>query len=490
MNFRSFIITAFLISSFIVVSTVAVAAEMWVKESTAVFIFYRGSSQLDVISMRSAERISGTFYRLGRFMPADPRSLKRVHERGLTISDDGEAVDIYRRAAEALGLEFYVVVDTVFDGIKFISTATIIKLSDNVRIPSGRIQVESRLPANIPPKFAAEIAGLHKNIPVDAAIDCSDESCLLYAGQWHGLTPGIFSSSRGVLEITATDRFFSRTAPLDEDSERDDISIKTYPDCDNIISGSFSEIEANTINRYKMRDDASGTAEQKFVESLCVINPGAGLCLPVYGSFLSLEYAGLPDREPSMSGLVLGAVFFTSQIMAVPVATSFDGNFFPWNRDSDKSDSLADLHVYLWAAIPLTFSAVYLDQLASRLKKVEKLPPFFEDRDTTAAVMSFFIPGGGFFYKGRRELGWMAFISETGLAGLAVYNRNEGEKFKWSVAGLIALKGISTGVSWFIDPGYDVFTRETGQAETEFSFSLRHDMHQGDIYDIGMSLNF
>lgn len=440
--------------------------EFDVRENVAVFAVTTGNIQLDSIADKSADRIRSVFAKLGRFIPAEQGRIKYAFDN-ITYSDEG---DIFRDAAEILEVDIYIVVNSSFDGSKFYGRAEIFPVKKEYSRVKKVFTAESTIAVNIPPKLEKEIALMHRGLPLRADIGCNELGCEISAGQWHGLREGKYASSAGEIEITAVSRYFSRANyAVQKDAA---IEIKIYPDAIAAAAEAEREIEINTLMRYGMKGNKSGTAEQRFAESVCIINPGANVCLPAYGSFLALSYLGLPDSDASIPGLAAGGVLLAGQFFYVPAATSFSGNFFPWVKDSDKSTAMSDMHVYLWSALPFTITAVYLDQMSYRLDRVNTLPPFFEERDNAAALFSFLIPGAGLFYKGHRAAGWFAFFAETAIGVYAADNYRDDTKFNFALAGLLAVKGGSVITSYLIGSGYEIFNRETAiSGDTSFGIA-------------------
>jgi hypothetical protein len=153
--------------------------------------------------------------------------------------------------------------------------------------------------------------------------------------------------------------------------------------------------------------------------------------------------------------------------------TRFQGNFYPWVRDSDKPARVQNLQIFLWSTIPLTFSAGYFDQLAYQFHRTEYLPPFFLYRDNMAAFLSAVVPGGGLFYKGYRLPGWGYFFTEMSLAGYAVYNWDRGNRGRYalSAAGIIKLLEIVN--AYLIPSSYRFFNLEVDRSTRDFELSVR-----------------
>jgi hypothetical protein len=151
--------------------------------------------------------------------------------------------------------------------------------------------------------------------------------------------------------------------------------------------------------------------------------------------------------------------------------TGFKTNFFPWVKDSDKTSEMQRLHIFLWASLPLTYSASFYNQLAWQYHSKDLLPPLFIDSDNTAAVISLFVPGGGLFYKGQRGAGFAFYAAEMSLLGYGIYT-GESEKRRAAFIGLAAVKVIDIAAAYFVPPGYRVFRDEISGSAPSFSMGI------------------
>jgi hypothetical protein len=124
------------------------------------------------------------------------------------------------------------------------------------------------------------------------------------------------------------------------------------------------------------------------------------------------------------------------------------------------------------------------------MQQVNVLPPLFEDRDNTAALLSLILPGGGFFYKGQRSAGWAAFLCEAAAGFYAAENFHDESKFNTALIAAAAVKTVSVIASYFTSPGYEIYNTETaGTAGPSVGFAFTpQDYNNGAVYSV--SLNF
>jgi hypothetical protein len=174
----------------------------------------------------------------------------------------------------------------------------------------------------------------------------------------------------------------------------------------------------------------------------------------------------------------------------VPVMTDFEVNFFPWVKDSSKSKQMKRLHYFMWGTIPLTFTASFFSQLSYNYTEKNILPPQFESYNTSAAILSIFVPGGGMFYKGYRWTGWSFYLSEMTLAGFAVHAEDKKDR-KIFIGSLAALKCIEITASYIITPSYDFFKKEISHSDNiNFFAGLDRDHNNTKEFIAGISLSF
>lgn len=439
----------------------------------AIFPVFTGEMQHDEI-LKTCEYMAGeAFLASARFYPLPHNK----SEDYLKKSDGSDRGELYRKAASAAGAELLCVLDlSVENGLLKLSIK-IEPLEESFSSIRSERALLARIPANIAAKGAREIALLMKSEKLKCRV--TGESGGLFrvsAGQWHGLTAGRYRTSAGEVNVSGVERFFSSVSGLKAEIG-DLVEFDIYPDPEIFIERLNREIDENSARFYGTDPSLNkrrGSAKESIIGT-CVVNQGASFCLPGYGSFLSLEYMGIEKGEPDMFGVFVTGGLTALHLTLPSMMNSFDINFFPWVMDDDKGKDDRRLQVFLWASLPLTFSVSFYNQLAYNYHRRSLLPPLFQDHDTTAAVLSFFIPGGGMFYKGYRLEGWCFYLSEMSMAGYAVYqwDRDSG---KAAAGGLVLLKAVEVVASYAATPSYRVFRNEisSGGSYPDFSIGLNN----------------
>ena len=231
-------------------------------------------------------------------------------------------------------------------------------------------------------------------------------------------------------------------------------------------------------------------SEKRFAEGICFMNMCTSPCLPGYASYLSTDYMGV-KKAPNTMVIILSLGIFIAQTCTIEFMTGFTSNIFPWNRDSDKSERMQDLHIFLWSSIPMTFGASYIDQLTYQLKLANKLPPFFKHKDEAALMFSLFIPGGGLFYKGYSFAGWGYHITELSLVSYGIYNYNK-DSGRYALYGAAALKLIELIHAYIAKTDYDYYNMEKDRSFNDVSVSLGFRQQRADdsVYTLGANLRF
>jgi hypothetical protein len=287
-----------------------------------------------------------------------------------------------------------------------------------------------------------------------------DGSAIINAGQWHGLEIGKYKTNLGQVEITNVSRYESVITGINF-AGMNSIEFKVLPNLKRYIKKINYDIEENTAKTYSVDEilDKKGGRVQESIKGACVINMGASVILPGYGSFLATEYMGIEMGVVDYQGIFITYALLTTHLGLVPVMTDFKVNFFPWVKDSGKTVQEKRLHYFLWGTIPLTFTASFFSQLSYNYTEKNILPPVFESHDTSAAVLSIFVPGGGLFYKGYRWTGWSIYISEMTIASFAIYTENKKNR-NILVGSLAAIKCLEIAASYIITPAYGFFQKE------------------------------
>lgn len=457
----------------------------------AVFGVPQKYPMLNALTIESVKLCSEYFEELGRFVPVPPREIDQAAKKAQSVSN---SIEYFKKTAKILNADIFVIIavfqrnNTIHGEMKIFSlNKKYIKLQKSVN-------VKTKIKNNIPLLLAREVIKSHEKLTIWANIRNikNNDLVVLNAGQWHGLEKDKYNIvDSGSIEILQAN-FYTSFGKIKNNKKRI-IEIELYPDIADNIDQIDSTIEENILEKYSIENNQLKglDAEKKLLEGLCIINPGSNICLPAYGSFLSTYHLGFKSAEPSYYGLWATAIFLTTQIMAVPVATEFKSNFFPWKQDSDKNNSMKSLHVFLWASIPFTISSSYLDQLSYQFHDKKVLPPMFENRNSMAGFLSVLIPGGGMFYKGYRIIGWGFYTTEMGLASYAMYNRDE-KNGKYAFAALGAIKALEVFASIVIGPSYKVFRDENYiDSTTDVSFGINSDYNnRGTKYSYSILKKF
>lgn len=455
----------------------------------------RGSEALTVLTLESMDALRRTFADCGRFMPVENYRLRQV----MRAFKEGESPETtYQEMAEALGVDLYVVVAVAQAGSMYSGELRVIPLNPAWSSLERRITVRSRIPLNIPLKMQKEATLLHEGLPLKAAIvDVAGTNLFrVDAGQWHGLGRGKYGTvAHGRVEVLQTGRYESVVRiEKGERSTGSQLVFRQTPPVRGLVDLNERMTSENTIRQYGLDADRpeGGDPRKRFLESMCVINLGGNVCLPVYGSFLSTHYMGFEGSSPDARGLVLSSASLATQLLVPEFLTGFEANFFPWVKDDDKTTEMQNLQIFLWVTIPFTFTVSYLDQLAVLFEEKEKLPPFFDDRDSMAAVLSLVVPGGGLYYKGYRASGWFFYFSEMTAAGYGVYNGTSRIEGRIALLILTGLKCADMLAAWLVEPSYSFYRFETGWGSVRPFFSVG-ELRRGDTgvsYMLGLTAQF
>lgn len=441
------------------------------------------------LAQESRNTIIRTFNQLGRFMPEEQNAI----DEALSHTDIAVLSPQKQIQQLATALKADLIVSLAFSQIAktHIADMTIRSPKSEYKQFEKSLRVQSKIAANIPLLLSKEIARIHTGAPVKATVLSSQEKgfALISAGQWNGITADSYRSDKGTLRVTQTGKYHAIVA-AENLQKGDTVRIEIYPNASQIISEADLKILNNAIKQYAISEHLlkNQNDEARCLTTGCIINPGGNACLGGYGAFLSTYYLGFQNPAPAIDGMVISSLAYATQLLLIPSMTNFQANFFPWERDSDKTAPQQHLHAYLWATIPLTFSAAFLDQLAYQCHRSELLPPFFAYSDNTAAFISVIIPGGGLFYKGYRYTGWAYFLSEMSLGAYASYYWESGNKGRCALWGIAALKAIELLHAYFVKPAYSFFTREVATGKAEVMFSTTADEHNEMLYWVGLNI--
>jgi len=458
----------------------------------AVFTGQDKNIQINALLSRSYQEVILAFNSLGRYLPVEKNRLEAELRKNEYNGNEGMAA--YRKAAEELGVDAFVVISAWRQGAVIYSRLDIVSLTGKYKI-NRSLAVKSKLPINIPFKLKREVARLHENLNLRARVlKSSGNYCLLDAGQWHGLCEKEYDLNDGrSIRIIKTGRYYS-IAEIPQKKVNEYITVLSSPDISRVSVDAGKRIEYNTIYKYGLKNSLLKGAdpEEKFIQGACIINPGANACLPGYGSFLATAYLGFEQGRASVPGVVVSSVLLLNHFCLTEFMTGFRSNFFPWIRDNDKNSRVNNLQWYLWGTLPLTLTASYMEQLAFQFHLSGHIPPFFKERDEAAAVFSAIVPGGGLFYKGYRFAGWGCYFTEMFIGGYGFYYLGSGNRSVYAFSVLGGIKLLEMVTAYFIKPSYTVFSHEISGKQNdsgEWKFALRP-QHNGISYTLSRSFIF
>jgi hypothetical protein len=463
-----------------------------VRGNMVIFTVPGRSIELNAIMNESAGTIIESCSRLGRFMAVEEN--RKAWAAGEVTGKTGE--EFYRKTADILKAEIYMVINAYRLGKRIFSELRIVSLSKEYRDIQGLYLVKSRIGLNIPLKLAREVARLHHKIRLRAGIAGrrSDGNLVIDAGQWHGLSAGKYRTGEGKgLEVIKTGRYRS-VIRTESEVKGHSLIIDILPDPEELIDELEERIKRNTLFKYELKNTLlKGVDDEKrLINGTCVINTGANVCMPGYGSFLSVRYMGFETDDPAVYGIALSSGLIAAHLLLPVSLERFRINFFPGVNDDEKSENVKNLQYFLWLSLPLTFSASYFDQLAYQYRKKEHLPPFFQNPDVAAATFSLFIPGGGLFFKGYRLTGWGYYLTEMFLAGYGIYHLDDDKKSlsAFSIFGVI--KGLEIITAFLIKPSYGFYNREMekGIKRIGMSIDIKRVNDTENIYSLSLSYRF
>lgn len=486
MKYKKIILITILMISGI---TSGAMAEPLVKGDFIIFPSYTGSMLYDEILKESEIALNETCFKAGRLVPVEYNYKKAVIEK----TEGTDRNSLYRNAAVKLKADIYAVLAAYQQNGDYVLELYIYPLNEKYKNLKSEKIIRSRIAENLPLKAARELAVLLNKVTLKCEVlkTYEDGSALINAGQWHGLEIGSYSTAAGKINIKNSARYTALADGLDF-REGEIIEFKMLPDLESYIEQKQYEIKKNTVRIYstdEFFDKRDGSIKES-VKGTCVINMGANLVLPGYGSFLSLEYMGIEKGKPDYAAVAITASLTAVHLGLVPVMTDFDAAFLPWVEDPDRTDQEQRLNYYLWGTLPLTFTASFFSQLAYNYKALNILPPEFADHDRSAAVISIFVPGGGMFYKGYRWSGWGFYLGELTMAGYAVYTEDEELRYKL-LGSLAVLKCAEIALSYFISPSYANFNREVASAGTvDFSVGMNKNHNGGEEFTASLFLRY
>lgn len=453
----------------------------------AIFTDTTGDMEMDTLAELAAHEVAMVFHRCGRLYPLDQtaaaEALKQLPEQ--------PTLDQYKKAAAGLGCDLLVLISVRRSPAGIAAFMKSVSLSSTYAPMARDISFNSKVPMIVPLKLAREAAHLHANIPLETKILSSKGgACLINAGQWHGLKAGTYHTLKGKkITVTTTGRFTSMAQLPAGAAPGDVLTLDVFPDTAG-EAAVMSEAMREVIHRRYSLQPGQGSLEDRFMTALFFNNLTVGVLVPGYGSYLSAS-GMMNEDHPGYGGIALTFCLMFTQLTLTENLTGYETNFFPWNQDSDKTDAMERLHIFLWATIPATVTASFMDQLANLLAASANTPPFFMTGDQAAAALSLFFPGAGLFYKGYRVLGWGYYFTEMALAGCGSYYWGRGQSYLYLFAALGAVKIIEIIHAYFADFSYDYCRREMDRPAPSYTLTLGMVPVNGrPVYQVGIAMTF
>jgi len=454
-----------------------------------IFASFTGNSLYDEILSASENALANTCNAAGRLVPIEFHYKKTAIEK----SNGSDADTLYMNAAQYLNAKIYAVLTAYYENGDYALKLKLIPIKDDYNDLKREVIVYSKIPANIHLKAAREFAKILKTLHLKSDIIkiLSNGSAIINTGQWHGLETGKYNTNLGTVEIKNVSRYESIITGIDL-GKVNSIEFKVLPNLKSYLKKIDYDIAENSAKTYSVDEvlDKKGGRIKKSINGICVINMGASACLPGYGSFLSIEYMGIEKGAVDYEGIFITSALMITHAGLVPFMTDFKVNFFPWVKDSDRTEQIKRLNYFMWCTIPLTFTASFFSQLSYNYTAKNILPPQFENYNTSAAVLSIFVPGGGMFYKGYRLTGWSIYLSEMTIAGLSAYTDDKKNR-NILLGSLAALKCIEIAASYIITPSYSFFKKEITHSDNiNFFAGLNKDHNNDKEFTAAISLSF
>lgn len=410
---------------------------------------------LQALSSITKEAVKEAFADCRQLVPADVESFS-----GMTgIQSPGDITG----KAHLYGVSLIVYMRVFLVGPVYYCELTFKPLDDTSSFIEETVTVQATIAKNIPLKAKREIIKRHKDMlqcTIKTKVDSS--TYIIDAGQWHGLDNKVYVMRNGKKCAVKVVHRYTALVQLDDGyGVGDTLPLPSAVNRNDLLAAIVKRIHENVVYEYSGKQLLKGDSDSKrAIEGCCVVNPFGNILLPGYGAFLATHYLGFTHTEPEWWGVYAGASAVVLQLGLVPVLGGGKVNFFPWVKDHDKTDAQYRLHMYLWATLPVTYTVAFFNQLAYAYQKQRLLPPFFDEKDVTAVLISAIVPGGGLFYKGERLLGYGYWIGEFTLGGLLAYNWQDKSR-RTLLAGMLAgIKLVELIHAWIATPAYAVYSYE------------------------------
>ncbi|MCP4132008.1 MAG: hypothetical protein GY754_13605 [bacterium] len=464
-----------------------------VKGNVVIFpVSPQNDIQINSFVELTEKSITRVFDDMGRFLPVE----RHRRNRALEMEQGDTTMNKYHKTARFLKVDIYALIAIYRRGQIYFGEIKVVSLTKENKELNRSIIVQSRILANIQYKLVREAALLHENLELKGTVLQRDKNIVVVdIGQWHGIKAGSYETKEGKnIEIVQTGRYRS-LARIPASTGIKTFILETVPNTEKTVHSAEESIERNTYSKYGLTHTLlkGNDPERRYLQGMCVVNIGGNVCLPGFGSYLSTSYVGFKLNDADTTAIFLSASMVAAHFTLTEFMTGFKSNFFPWVRDSDKSQNVQNLHIFLWASLPVTFTVSYMDQLAHLFDKTKHLPPFFRSKDEAALLFSLFVPGGGLFYKGYRLFGWSYYAVEMGLAGYGIYNLGT-NKALYAFAALGAVKLVELFHAYFVSSSYEFYNFEkregTSTGFSGVSTGLREFIEDEGIYSVSLSYRF
>lgn len=419
---------------------------------------YKTLSNLSVTKVQSALFSSGRFESI---KDADFEKFAAVR----TQIDD--RIEGYIQQAKNTDADVLMLTSVYMKGGFYYGEVVTKPLDNRFVILDSAIRVKSRLVDNIPLLLEKEMYAFLEKLPVffDTIEANADNTALISAGTFSKLKANRSYQLKtgGTVTVLSAGRYasfvrFNGSVP-------EEGALLDYPNVDDEYLYAEQQIEENIIRKY-----GAGYAyakgmdpNKRYMESLAVINPFGNIVLPGFGSYLATSYMDIENTKQNYWNIGYTASSYLFCLLYVPGKNNFKVNFFPW-IDGDKSDHDVRMHQFLWATIPFTFTVSYLDHMAIAYERNRIVPPGI-DNEAVPLLHAIFIPGGGFFYYGRRTEGWLYYGAEMGVAYYCVdnYDNEQGKNALYLLAGV---KIIDIVHSLILGSSYSYYNDERSSKNT------------------------
>ena len=480
---------------------IAYSEEYKIRPTIVIFPILSENVQVDAVTVESAKEITAVINNLGILFPAELNKINNA----LTEANASGTDDVYKKAAEFLEVDIYITVMCYKRGNNTFGDARIFQLNGRYGKVSKNILVKSSIAVNVPLKLAREIAYLHEKLNLSGDVLKNEAGTgLISLGQRNNISTGSYQTTEGkTLIVIEADRYTSKVKLPDGFSDKT-VTLEKQSNYNKEIRRLDNILDANLIYKSGLKNTflKGEDPEKRLVTAVAFINPLTTTIIPVYGAYLSAGYLGFDGQstnsshEPSGIGLAYTGVVLLTQILLPEIVAGFTVNYWPWIEGGAKTAAMQNFQIFMFATIPLTGTAAFLDQLAYLFNKSDKIIPFFDNRDWTAMMFSIFIPGGGLFYKGWRIFGWSYFTSEMVLAGFGFYYLGNTEYSGYFFLAYAVLKLGEILHAYFINPGYNYYNNEMSREvkRSDISFNIRErkiDRNDAEVfYSISAVLKF